>query len=65
MTVDAILTEMRRRRQSIHTTRADIDRITEARRTGRWERVYRSRLYRIHSAEYCELLEVAARGVPG
>ncbi|MCL5116600.1 MAG: hypothetical protein M1272_05555 [Firmicutes bacterium] len=61
MTPEAILTEMRRRRQSIHTTQADIERIAEARRTARWGRVHQSRLYRIHSAEYCELLEVTAR----
>ncbi|NMP24401.1 hypothetical protein [Sulfobacillus harzensis] len=61
MTVDAILTEMRRHRQSLHVTRADVGRITEARRTGRWERVHQSRLYRLHSAEYCELLDVTAR----
>ncbi len=58
MTPEAILTAMRRRRQSIHATRADIARIVEARRTGDWAPVYQSRLYRLYSAEYCELLEV-------
>ena len=61
MTAEAILMEMRRRRQSIHTTRADIDRIAEARQTGDLTPVHQSRLYRLHSAECCELLEVTRR----
>ena len=61
MTPDMILIEMHRRRRVLHATRADIDRIAEARRTGCWTAVHRSRLYRFHSAEYCELLEVIAQ----
>ena len=58
MTDAAILTAMRRRRETVHITRADIARIAKARRTGDWTPVYRSRLYRLHSGEYCELLTV-------
>ena len=61
MTSDAILMEMQRLRSVFHATRADIDRIAEARRTGCWTAVHRSRLYRLHSAEYCTLLEVTAQ----
>ena len=61
VTKESILAVMQQRRQSIHTTRADIDRIIEARHTGRWNLVYHSRLYRLYGAEYCELLEVIAR----
>lgn len=61
VTRESVLTAMQQRRQSLHITRADIDRVIEARHTGRWHLVYRSRLYRLYGAEYCELLEVIAR----
>ena len=60
VTSESVLTAMQQRRQSLHTTRADIDRIIEARQTGRWNAVYHSRLYRLYGAEYCELLEIIA-----
>ena len=60
MTPEAILKEIRRRRHRVHATQADIARIQAARASGRWAPVHQSRLYRLHSAEYCELLEVTA-----
>jgi hypothetical protein len=44
-----------------YTTLTDITRILQARETDNWNEVYTSRLYRLHSGEYCELLSVIHR----
>lgn len=52
-----ILDKIRIKRSNSRTTKADIQRIIRAKETGDWREVYKSRLYRCHSSEYCELLQ--------
>jgi len=55
-----ILDEIKKRRSydKSYTTQADVKRIQDAKDTGNWEAVYKSRLYKLHGGEYCELLSV-------
>ena len=49
---------MRRERSKKHFSKKDVIAILEARRTGNWSEVYKSKLYNKYSCEYCSLLEV-------
>lgn len=55
-----ILNRIASKREKSHTTAADVIRINEAQSTGDWSKVHASRLYRLHSGEYCQLLEIIA-----
>lgn len=59
--MEAILKKIQSKREKSYTTKKDIKRIQEARKSGNWSDVYKSRLYRLHSGEYCELLEYIAQ----
>lgn len=55
----SILNELSRLRGGkVYTSPADLTRITEARKTGDWQAVKTSRLYRLHGGEYCTVLEL-------
>lgn len=56
-----VLKEISDRRSESYTTEADIKRIAEAMEDNNWEEVKKSRLYRLHGGEYCELLSVMHR----
>lgn len=60
--MDQILAKIRSKRSKSYTTKADIKRIQEAQASGDWSAVHASRLYRLHSGEYCELLQYVGEG---
>lgn len=49
---------MKKERSKKHFSKKDVMAILEARKTGDWSEVYKSKLYNKYSCEYCSLLEV-------
>lgn len=62
--IDSILAEIQQRRQHSYITKVDIIKIMEAEVNNNWTQVYSSKLYNLHSPEYCELLSVINEQLP-
>ena len=62
--MDSILAEIQQRRQHSYTTKLDIIRILEAKTTDNWTEVYSSKIYNLHSGEFCELLSIINEQLP-
>jgi hypothetical protein len=63
MNIQHAIDEIKSGRYKSYTNRFDIKRIMNAMESGEWEEVKKSRLYKLHGGEYCELLSILHRYV--
>lgn len=50
--------EMKKHRNKKHWSKKDLYNILEAKKSGDWSKVHKSKLYNEYGPEYCSLLEV-------
>jgi hypothetical protein len=63
MNIQHAIDEIKSKRYESYTKKSDIKRIMNAMESGEWEEVKKSRLYKLHGGEYCELLSILHRYV--